>query len=162
MPTPIAQHYLAKLTGRLLYAALMFSVAFLTGCSARLEPRVVAERMFEGSDISVFVTTYPSEPRDIVVYGAMVVADGAQRQSPASIRRQVVNGDQMWLIAFREDSARIAEQVTRVQLEIDVRYVGRRFRITVPFHRPSPTSPWVTGRERIRDFGRTPEQRGSQ
>ena len=157
MPIPIAQHYLAKLTGRLIFAASTFSVAFLTGCSARLEPRVVAERMFEGSDISVFVTTYPGEPKDIVVYGAMVVADGVKRQSPASIRPQVVNGEKMWLIAFREDPARIAEQVTCVQLEIDVRYAGRRFRITVPFHRPDPTGPWVTGRERIRDFGKCRE-----
>ncbi|MBN1943413.1 MAG: hypothetical protein JW849_08990 [Phycisphaerae bacterium] len=123
------------------------------GCSTSPQPRVIAERVFEGNRLEAIVTTFPGEPADLAVESC-TVPDGPA--ASVEIERIKIEGRPGWRLRCGAPAGE--DQLT---LRAVVRHAGRRFEITIPFHRRDAfvarqgrvVIRWTAGRERLADLG---------
>ena len=130
-----------------------FACFLSTGCASHPQPRVIADRIFPKNKLQAIITTYPGDPQnDLMVVSAK--AKGIRES--LEMKYAPVEGQRTWRL-----HCIAPEHTRRWTLRVIVSYVGRQYRVDLPFryrkvfvaHQGRSVYRWTAGRERIHDLG---------
>lgn len=135
---------------------LLLGLVVLAGCESKVEPRVIADRVFPADRLAVTFTSYPGQPRAGLVVTKVTAGLGSDAFRHCSTTPTTVEGAPAVRVELlpAEGADRIVSlcRVTYNSSEYEVATEFRRREVTLPAEGGRVTR-WVTVDESVRDLG---------